>query len=282
MPVYVRIVYAIMFVIFSAQAHAEVRVPENDAAAQHFYEKSQLIISKKVIDASDLAGCLILRKSGEPDQFLNILPENIRQTLKQQNLSTKPYRTMLNQQEAAKVGFLGLLGISTQQDYLLEIAINDVWRLEGPNFMNFENVKTIVLQIGKIYYDQGYTVLYNQSVQYALLVTSQYKRNESSVQGTFTYVAGDGKKYVQEETYTQKELISTAPFDISPLLVKIPGGSFNFSALKISHAETEKLRSKGVTASVLSIVPADFKKLESAAKKLKSKDLMMNIQRLRQ
>lgn len=221
-----------------------------------------------------------MKKAGESDQYLNILPETIRKTLKPQNLSTKPYRTMLNQQEAAKVGFLGILGISTKQDYLLEIAISDVWRLEGPGFINFDDVKANVFQIGKIYYDNGYSVWYNQSVQYALLVTSQYKKSDASIKGTFSYVDGEGKMYVQEENYTQRELISTAPFDISPLLANLPTGKVKVNALKFEADYVNALMKKGVPGGVTDLSPASLKDLKPVSEKLDSKEFRMKIMQI--
>jgi hypothetical protein len=269
-----------LYILFCSQTYAEVTVPENDQAAQDFYKNSQLIISKIVIDPAELAGSLVFKKAGEPDQYLNILPEGIRKTLKPQNLSTKPYRTMLNQQEAKKVGFLGLLGISTKEDFLLEISISDIWRLEGPSFLGDDEVKANALQIGKVYYDDGFSVWYNQSVQYALLVTSKYKKSDKNIQGTFTYIGGDGKRYVQEENYTQKELISTAPFNLTTILAKLPTGKLNVNALKIESADVNSLIKKGVPSGVMDLTPATLEELKAASGKLDSKEFKLKIQQL--
>ena len=263
-------VCSILLAVICAPVRAEVVVPTNDGAARTFYENSQLVITKQVIDATELAGCLVLRKSGETDQYLNILPETLRKMLRPQNLASKAYRTMLSNGEAAKVGFLGLFGISTKKDYLLEVSITDVWRLDGPSFMSSEDVKANVLMLGKIYRDLGYSVWYNQAVQYSVLVTSQYRKNERSAALTFTYVDGDGKRYVQEESYTQKELVSIAPFDLTPLLDKLSSKSVDRGALTIEPDDVNKFELKHVPGGALTgLQPADLGALVTAAEKLK-------------
>jgi len=263
------LVSVLLLAAVCAAAHAEVVVPMNDEAARQFYANSQLVITKMVVDASQLAGCLVLRKTGEADQYLNILPEAIRQTLKPQNLSSKAYRTMLSQEEAAKVGFLGLLGVSTKKECLLEISITDVWQLDGPTFIASDDVKANVLLIGKIYRDMGYTVWYNQAVKYSALVTSQYRKNEKSAALTFSYVDGEGKRYIQEESYTSKELISISPFDITPLLDKLtPDSNDKSNTLK------------PVPGGAVALQPADLGALATMASKFAEKFSVAGIDKM--
>ena len=260
----------LVFIICTAVQADAVVVPTNDTAARAFYENSQLVITKQVIDATELAGCLVLRKPGEPDQYLNILPEDLRKTLRPQNLATKAYRTMLSQGEAAKVGFLGLLGIATKKDSLLEISITDVWRLDGPGFMSSNAVKSNLLTIGKVYRELGYAVWYNQAVQYSVLVTSQYRKNDRSAALTFTYLDGEGHKYVQEESYTQKELVSLAPFDLTPLLDRLLPDPNKGTALNVDPDKIMNIHPTRVPGgAMLEPKPADLSKLISEAKKLK-------------
>jgi len=269
-----KFVCCILLAFICTAAHAEVvKVPTNDETARTFYENSQLVITKQVIDATELAGCIVLRKSGENDQYLNILPEALRKALRPQNLASKAYRTMLSQGEAAKVGFLGLFGISTKKECLLEVSITDVWRLDGPSFMSSDDVKANVLLLGKIYRELGYSVWYNQAVSYAVLVTSQYKRNERSASLTFTYLDGDGKRYVQEESYTQKELVSIAPFDLTPLLDKLQSSTKgDKSALTTEPDEVNKFELKHVPGTALvSLQQADLGVLMTAAQKYAEK-----------
>ncbi len=68
-------------------AHAEVTVPKDDKAVLDFYTNSQLVISKATVNPFELAGCLVLKKDGQTDQYLNVLPESIKKTLKPQNLT---------------------------------------------------------------------------------------------------------------------------------------------------------------------------------------------------
>lgn len=277
-----RFICLYLIILICVPVYAQVVVPTNDATARSFYENSQLVITKQVIDATELAGCLVLRKQGEPDQYLNILPEELRKTLRPQNLSTKAYRTMLSQGEAAKVGFLGLLGVSTKKDNLLEVSITDVWRLDGPSFMSSDPVKANVLMIGKIYRDLGCSVWYNQAVQYSTLVTSQYRKNERSAALTFTYLDGDGKRYVQEESYTQKELVSIAPFDLTPLLDKLAVDKSNkSSALSIDPDYLNKIEIKHVPGGALNNPrPVDLSVLLSAAEKFAEKNNVSGVDKL--
>ena len=272
----------ILLALVTAAAHAEVVVPMNDEAARQFYANSQLVITKQVVDASQLAGCLVLRKSGEADQYLNILPETVRQMLKPQNLSSKAYRTMLTQEEATKVGFLGLLGVSAKKECLLEISITDVWQLDAPTFISTDEVKGNVLLIGKIYRDMGYSVWYNQAVKYSALVTSQYRKNEKSAALTFSYVDGDGRRYVQEESYTSKELISISPFDITPLLDKLtPDPANKSNTLNLDPEQINKFKAERAPGGALSnLQPADMGLLMTAASKFAAKYELAGVDKL--
>lgn len=246
-------------------AKAEITVPVDDKAALTFYQNSQLVISKATVNPFELAGCLVLRKVGQVDQYLNVLPESIKKTLKPQNLTESVYRTMLTKEQAVKVGFLGMLGISTSEKTLLEIAINERWKLEAPSFWGDNELRKIVLEVGKIYASQGYKVSYNQNVQYSTLVTSEFQESSAEIKAAFTYVDGSGKKFVQSSNYAQRELISVSPLDIMPILaawnpattasakfeITVPqiegvvsqAGKYSTNAIKLNTADTTVLKS---------------------------------------
>jgi hypothetical protein len=208
-----------LYLMLIASAYAEVvNVPVDDKGALEFYKNSQLVISKATVNPFELAGCLVFHKDGQADQYLNILTESIKKTLKPQNLTESVYRTMLTKEQAVKVGFLGMFGISTSEKSLLEMAINDRWKMEAPSFLGDNEVKKIALEVGKIYASLGFKVSYNQNVQYSTLVTSDYQESTGDVKAAFTYVDGAGKRFAQSSNYTQRELISIAPFDITPFL----------------------------------------------------------------
>lgn len=254
-------------------ARAEVTVAVDDKAALDLYKNSQLVISKATVNPFELAGCSVLKKDSQADQYLNVLPESIKKTLKPQNLTESVYRTMLTKEQAAKVGFLGVLGILTTEKTLLEIVINDRWKLEAPSFWGDNELKKIVLEVGKIYASQGYKVSYNQNVQYSTLVTSEFQENSGEVKSAFSYVDGGGKRYVQSSNYSQKELISVSPLDIMPVLSSwnpaiVPSaaftvtkpqieniadntGKFDGNIIKLNSADTNELRkfSKQITSS---------------------------------
>jgi len=242
-----------MLLLLSGQCYAAVTVPVDDSAAIEFYKNSQLVVSKATVNPFDLAGCIVLTKEGQEDTYINILPESIKKSLKPQNLSNKPYRTMLTESQAVKVGFLGVLGISTKNNSLLEIAIDDRWKLEGPSFWNNNELKESVLSIGKIYMALGYTVKYNQNVQYSNLTTSTYTESSGEVTSTFTYVDGSGKQYAQSSSYAQKELISIAPFDITPILASWQPKEKMATAFNISDATIRDLQIRSTNAMPMAI-----------------------------
>ena len=216
-------VFVILLVtsFLSMATNASVKVPVDDSQAIEFYKNSQLVVSRSTVNPFELAGCLVLQKAGEDDVYINVLPESIKKTLKPQNLSNQPYRTMLTESQAVKVGFLGMLGISISQDSLLEISINDRWTLDGPSFWNDEELKESVLSIGRVYAAMGYQIKYNQSVRYSHLTTSNFTELSGEITSSFTYVDAKGKRYVQSSNYAQKELIAISPFDITPLLAEL-------------------------------------------------------------
>ena len=216
-------VFVILLVtsFLSMETNAAVEVPVDDSQAIDFYKNSQLVVSRSTINPFELAGCLVLQKEGEDDVYINVLPESIKKTLKPQNLSNQPYRTMLTESQAVKVGFLGMLGISISQESLLEISINDRWTLDGPSFWNDEELKESVLSIGRVYAAMGYHIKYNQSVKYSHLTTSNFTEQSGEITSSFTYVDAKGKRYVQSSDYAQKELIAISPFDITPLLAEL-------------------------------------------------------------
>lgn len=215
-------VFVILLVtsFLSMETNAAVEIPVDDSQAIEFYKNAQLVVSRSTINPFELAGCLVLQKEGEEDVYINILPESIKKTLKPQNLSSRPYRTMLTESQAIKVGFLGMLGISASQESLLEVSINDRWKLDGPSFWNDDELKESVLSIGKVYAAMGYNIKYNQSVKYSHLTTSNFTEQSEEITSAFTYVDGNGKRYVQSSDYAQKELIAISPFDITPLLAE--------------------------------------------------------------
>lgn len=207
----------LVLLLFNNQSFA-VSVPVDDSAAINFYKNSQLVVSKSTVNPYDLAGSLVLEKEGEETIYINILPESIKKNLKPENLTGQPYRTMMTKSQAAKVGFLGFLGISTEEKSLLEVSIDHRWKLIGPSFWNNDQLKQSVLSIGKIYSAMGYRVKYNQNVEYSNLTTSTFSENNDNVTSSFTYVDASGKRFVQSSNYSQKELIAISPFDITPLL----------------------------------------------------------------
>ncbi|MES2243731.1 MAG: hypothetical protein V4639_12730 [Pseudomonadota bacterium] len=253
-------------------ASAEVTVPID--APLDFYKHSQLVISKATVNPFELAGCLVLKKDGQADQYLNVLPESIKKTLKPQNLSESVYRTMLTKEQAVKVGFLGMLGISTTEKTLLEIAINERWKLEAPSFWGDNELKKIVLEVGKIYASQGYKVSYNQNIQYSTLVTSEYQENAAEVKSAFAYVDGGGKRYVQSSNYSQKELVSISPLDIMPVLVAWNPAVVTSSAFTITKPQIENLASSAgsFTNNTIKLNSADTNELRKFSKQLTSSE----------
>lgn len=226
-------------------ARAEkITVPVDDKAALEFYKNSQLVVSKAIINPFELAGCLVLHKDGQVDQYLNVLPERIKNTLKPQNITESVYRTMLTKDQAIQVGFLAILGISVSEKTLLEIAINHRWKLEAPSFWGDNELKTIVLDVGKIYANQGYTISYNQYVQYSTLVSSEYQESTDDMKSVFSYVDGKGNRYVQSSNYSQRELISIATLDIMPVLNAWNSTTISSSNYKINQSQINNFTNK--------------------------------------
>ncbi len=262
--------------VASTFAFAQANVSVNDQAALDFYKKSQLVISKSTVNPYELAGCLVLIKANESDQYLNVLPESIKKTLKPQNLSNKPYRTMLTKEMAVKAGFLGLLGITTNEQSLLEVSISDLWKLEGPSFFNDNELKRTVFEVAKIYIDQGYQVKYNQNVQYSHLLTSEFQESSGDVKAAFAYFDAGGKRYAQAVAASQREIISIAAFDITPLVKAWKPGS----NIVVSEKDIQKLKSAvKASASALTLKPADTRELRQFSSRITSKDFKGRIER---
>ena len=269
----------ILFLFFNGSANADaVSVPVDDSGAISFYQHSQLVVSKATVNPFDLAGCLVLHKDGLADQYINVLPESIKKTLKPQNLTETVYRTMLTKDQAVKVGFLGMLGVEVSEKSLLEISINDRWKMEGPSFWGDSELKKTVLEVGKIYALQGYKVSYNQNVQYSILASSDFQQNDASVSSTFTYVDGSGKKYVQSSNYTQRELISIAPFDITGI-VNSWGTSTNAAVFKIDKQQIEDSvkASANVKAAAIHLNAADLAPIKAELGKISPGDFKNRV-----
>jgi hypothetical protein len=246
--------------VLVGNASAQVTVPVNDQAAVNFYKNSQLVLSQATVNPFELAGCLILSKDGQIDQYINVMPDAIRKTLKPQNLTDSVYRTMLTREQAVKVGFLGAFGISTTEKALLEIAISNRWKLEAPSLWSDETLKKTALEIGKVYAAQGYKVSYNQNVQYSTLVSSEFQESSGEIKSAFSYIDGTGKRFVQSANYTQREIIATAPFDIMPLIRAWNPKSATASEFKINDTLREAVLASGSS-------------YEKAVRKLDSADL---------
>jgi hypothetical protein len=227
--------------MYSNVAFSEISVPVDDSAAINFFEDSQLVVSKKTVNPYDLAGSLVLEKEGEDTMYINILPESIKKNLKPENLTGQPYRTMMTKTQAAKVGFLGFLGISTEEKSLLEVSIDHRWKLDGPSFWNNDELKQRVLSIGKIYNDMGYKIKYNKNVKYSNITTSNFSESHSDVTSSFTYIDATGKRFVQSSNYAQKELIAISPFDITPLLVVWKPSAVSALEFKVTNREIKNL-----------------------------------------
>lgn len=258
---------------------AEVTVPVNDQKALDFYKNSQLVVTKVTVNPFELAGCLVLHKDGESDQYVNLLPESIKKSLKPENLTATPYRTMLTKEQAAKVGFLGVLGIETKEKHLLEVSINDRWRLDGPSFWNDNELKKAVIEFGKVYVNLGYQVKYNQNIQYSHLITSEFEENDGNVKSTFTYVDGSGKRFVQSSNYSQRELIAISPFDITPILKAWNPQKVEATALQVSPTQIQSLKEQSVTtkATPVSLDRADLSKIKAYEKSITSKEFKAKI-----
>lgn len=257
-----------IFLLISIQsAVAQTSESENALAS---YRHSQFVISKATVNPFELAGCMVLKKDGQTDQYINVLPESIKKTLKPQNLTDSVYRTMLSKEEAVKVGFLGLLGISSAEKSLLEISISDRWKMEGPSLWGDNELKKTVFNVGKIYADQGYEVWYNQNVQYSILSSSTFQENSGSVTSAFTYVDASGKRYVQSSNYSQKELISIAPFNLTPLLKNSSFATLASNKLAISQTTIDELSSKKYDSAVIKLNAADTLLLKQNAKNIPS------------
>lgn len=268
---YLTILLAI-FVISVTSANAEVNTPVNDEAALEWFRKnSQVVISKATVNPFELAGCLVFHKDGQVDQYLNVLTESIKKTLKPQNLIESVYRTMLTEESAARVGVLGMIGISTSQKSLLEVAINDRWKLEGPSFWGDNELKKVVFEVGKIYVSLGYKVSYNQNVQYSTLVARDFQENNGEVKSVFTYVDGNGKRFVQSSNYTQRELISIAPFDITDLLKAWNPKTIPISNFEISLHDKENLKGSYVEKGI-TLESVDSVTLKGFSKQITSKE----------
>lgn len=181
----------------------------------------------------------MLHKEGQVDQYINVLPESIKKTLKPQNLTESPYRTMLTKELAGKASFLGFLGITVSDKSLLEVSINDRWRLDGPSFWGDNELKKNVMEVGKAYASLGYRVSYNQNVQYSTLVTSEFRENSGDVKSAFSYVDASGRRFIQSSNYSQRELISIAAFDITPILNGWNPGATPAVAAKVNQAQIE-------------------------------------------
>ncbi len=179
---------------------------------------------------------------------------------------------MLTREQSARVGFLGILGISTTEKSLLEFSINDRWKLEAPSFWGDNELKKIVLEIGKIYASQGYKVSYNQNVQYSTLVTSEFQENTGEVKSAFSYVDAGGKRYVQSSNYSQKELISVSPLNIMPILDSWNPKVVASNSFDITEPQKENLtRNLGsFTSSIIKINSADTNELRKFSKELTS------------
>lgn len=271
--------YCLAIVTTIGVARAEITVPVNDEAALTFYKNSQLVVSKSTINPFELAGCLVLHKEGQVDQYLNVLPESIKKTLKPQNLTESVYRTMLTKEQAVKVGFLGMLGISTSEKTLLEVAINDRWKLEAPSFWGDNELKKIVLEVGKIYASQGYKISYNQNVQYSTLVSSEFHENSGDVKSAFSYVDGSGKRFVQSSNYSQRELISIAPLDIMPVLTAWIPSAISSSNFKINQSQIENLASNSMNNmnKAVKLNSADTTSLKAFSKQLTSTEFKAKL-----
>ncbi len=256
-------------------ASAEVNVPVDDKAALEFYKNSQLVISKATVNPFELAGCLVFHKDGQVDQYFNILPESIKKTLKPQNLTESVYRTMLTKDQAVKVGFLGMLGISTSEKSLLEVAINDRWKMEGPSIFSDGELKKNALEVGKIYASLGYKVSYNQNVKYSTLVTSDYQESAGDIKSAFTYIDGAGKRFVQSSNYAQKELIAIAPFDITPFLATWDSKTVSAASVNFTQSQIESLTTgvDAYTDKVIKLNSVDITDLRVNSKRLTSKEL---------
>tara|TARA_R110001583_G_scaffold11123_1_gene50931 strand:+ start:5637 stop:6506 length:870 start_codon:yes stop_codon:yes gene_type:complete len=240
---------------------AQVTVDDTAAAAAiDFYKGSQLVISKATVNPFDLAGSLVLTKEGDPDVYINVLPESIKKNLKPDNLTGSPYRSMMTETQAAKVGFLGFFGITTEKKSLLEVSIDYRWKLIGPSFWTDNELKESVLSIGKIYSSMGYTVKYNQNVEYSNLTTSAFTENADEVTSSFTYVDAGGKQFVQSSNYSQKELISISPFDITPLLASWQPQTLKASEFTITNSTIKSLvsDSKNHKVSAISLDKGDL------------------------
>lgn len=238
----IKLFYTLSLVMmYSNVAFSEISVPVDDSAAINFFEDSQLVVSKKTVNPYDLAGSLVLEKEGEDTMYINILPESIKKNLKPENLTGQPYRTMMTKTQAAKVGFLGFLGISTEEKSLLEVSIDHRWKLDGPSFWNNDELKQRVLSIGKIYNDMGYKIKYNKNVKYSNLTTSNFSESHSDVTSSFTYIDATGKRFVQSSNYAQKELIAISPFDITPLLVVWKPSAVSALEFKVTNREIKNL-----------------------------------------
>lgn len=266
----IQLFYTLGFVIFfSSRAFSEVSVPIDDSAAINFYKNSQLVVSKTTVNPYDLAGSLVLEKEGEDTMYINILPESIKKNLKPENLTGQPYRTMMTKSQAAKVGFLGFLGISTEEKSLLEVSIDHRWKLIGPSFWNNDQLKQSVLSIGKIYNAMGYKIKYNQSVEYSNLTTSNFSESSTDVTSSFTYVDASGKRFVQSSNYAQKELIAISPFDITPLLAVWEPAALAAVDFKVTNRDIKNLvkdSQHSFTNQPLSIKQGDLEEIKGLQK----------------
>ncbi len=179
------------------------------------YMKSQLVVSRPVINATDLAGCMILHKDNEPDQYVNVLPGSVKSTLKPNPVASKPFRHFYKKEEAASAGVLKFLGISSTTSNFIDISITEQWTLDGPSLLGNPEIKNNLLEVGKYFADSGYQVFYNQSVRYAVLTTNEYTDDKKSIKAGYAFVDGNGTTYYQTSDYAQKEIISIAPLNIT-------------------------------------------------------------------
>lgn len=261
-------------------AQAGGDIPVDYKPALDFIGKSQFVVSKATVNPFELAGCLVFRKEGKVDEYLNVLPESIKKMLKPQNLTDNVYRTMVTREQAVKVGILGFIGFSSSEKSLLEVSINERWKLEGPGFLGDEKLKELVFQIGKIYVDQGFQVLYNPTIQYSTLVTSEFQESSADVRATLTYVDGNGKKYAQSSNYTQRELISIAPFNITPLIKAWNPATTAISKLIITNPQIESMlndRSSSQSDNVIKLNSADLSNLRQSSKQITSKEFKSRV-----
>lgn len=244
---------------------------------------SQLVQDQDAVNPQDLAGSIVLRKSGEKDQYLNIVPAEERSKFAPRDLNNKTFQSMVTNDNAVKLGILGFLGITIDIKSILEVVITDGWEIDGPNFVSDAAVRRNLFEIGRIYAAKGYDVLYNQNVKSSTLLATEYRQSSADAKGTFTYVDLDGTSYQEYSGANQKQLIAISPFPVTDLAMNYDENSDTWLKKATTATATTPTPSNSNTptsltaASLVKFQPADVALLKTNLDKISSSELKARI-----